>query len=148
MAPDTHAPVAGPVLEHCPQCRGAVRPGAPWCTQCWTDLRPAPVAAREPEPQPSPPVAPRPSGEQDAPAATRPGWPCSACGGVNALELDACAACGTPLFASLRAGEEPLLVVPGLGDITRLSRAQRLAAATAVAVGFALLVLLVGLLFG
>lgn len=44
MLPDTHVPM--PQIDRCPSCSGATRPGAPWCTQCWTDLRPA-----RPEPE-------------------------------------------------------------------------------------------------
>jgi ribosomal protein L40E len=39
----------------CPACGAAVSAGAPWCTLCWTDLRPKPEPA--PEPQPTVPAA-------------------------------------------------------------------------------------------
>lgn len=32
----------------CPCCAALVRPGAPWCTLCYADLRPAPEPEREP----------------------------------------------------------------------------------------------------
>ena len=35
------------VADRCPGCASAVRPGSPWCTLCFTDLRPP---APEPEP--------------------------------------------------------------------------------------------------
>ncbi|HWG94610.1 MAG TPA: hypothetical protein VNU66_10335, partial [Mycobacteriales bacterium] len=139
-------------------CRGAVRPDAPWCTQCWADLRPAP----EPEPeQPEPAPAAAPAGPRHgapehlpvpgAPAAATgeaPGWPCGTCGAVNGLDLDACAACGAGFLTALRAEEPPLLVLPGVGDVTRLGRGQRLALAAGVALVLALLVGLLGLLTG
>src|SRR4051794_8480334 len=36
--------------ERCPSCQAVVRAGDPWCTLCWTDLRPAPAPVRVPEP--------------------------------------------------------------------------------------------------
>lgn len=138
---DTRAP--GAVLEQCPHCRGAVRPGAPWCTQCWADLRPAP-----PEPEPAAAPGEPGTGTADRGGRTAHGWPCTACGHTNAVELAACAACGTGFLAGLRGAEAPLLAVPGLGDLARYSRAQRLALAGGVVLLVCLLVLAVGLLLG
>jgi hypothetical protein len=76
------------------------------------------------------------------------GWPCSGCGTVNGVELDACAACGTGFLAGLKRDEPPLLVLPGVGDLTRLSRGQRLGLALGVVLLFVLLVGLLGLLTG
>lgn len=139
-----HTPGLGAVTDRCPQCRGLVRPDAPWCTQCWTDLRPAP------EPVPAPvaePVAAAP-----APALARApqpgGWPCSGCGAANPVELDACAACGLGFLSGLTKTEPPLLVLPGIGDLTKLSRAQRLGVAGLVVLVVVVLTALVGLLFG
>ena len=42
--------------DRCPSCGAAVRPGDPWCTLCWTDLRPKP--APPPPPVPAPVTAP------------------------------------------------------------------------------------------
>jgi hypothetical protein len=36
----------------CPRCQALVRPGSPWCTLCYTDLRPAPLPDPIPEPEP------------------------------------------------------------------------------------------------
>ncbi len=33
--------VTDQVVDRCPGCASAVRPGSPWCTLCFTDLRPA-----------------------------------------------------------------------------------------------------------
>ena len=151
MGPDISAPAAR-VDERCPHCRGAIRSDAQWCTQCWVDLRPAPepVAA-------APALAPVGSapgiGLQAAPASdpSRPrhrGWPCSGCGAVNDVELDACVACGTGFLAGLRRDEAPLLALPVVGDVTRLSRSQRLAMAGGVVLLFALLVVLLGVVAG
>ncbi|MFP5219090.1 MAG: hypothetical protein ACLGIG_05045 [Actinomycetes bacterium] len=159
MAPDTHASLPGfaaspddsAMTDRCPQCRGLVRPDAPWCTQCWTDLRPAPPEPRAAEP-PAEPVA-APAVEIAAPdtAASAPvkrglgGWPCTVCQAVNAIELDACTECGSGFLAGVR-DAEPALVVPGLGDLARVSRAQRLAVAGGAALLFMVLVALMGLL--
>lgn len=136
-----HTPPLGAATERCPQCRGLVRPDAQWCTQCWTDLRPAP----EPEPVLA---APAPDGATPAPARVPGGWPCSGCGASNPVELDACAACGLGFLSGLKKTEPPLLVLPVVGDLTKLSRAQRLGAAGAVVLAIVLLTVLVSLLFG
>jgi hypothetical protein len=152
VAPDSHTRTAAsaewPELVHCPHCRGAVRPDAPWCTQCWAGLRPAPEpepapVARHAAPDPAPPLS-----AVDGPGRSAAGWPCSACGVTNGVELDACSGCGTGFLATLRADEPPLLLLPGVGDVTRLGRAQRLGLGAAVALTAVLLVLLVGVLVG
>jgi hypothetical protein len=132
----------------CPHCGGAVRADAPWCTQCWTDLRPAPEPVAVPAPAPAPPAAT--SGDAGAAPARRGlgGWPCSRCGATNAVELDACAACGTGFLAGLRRDEPPLLALPGVGDVTRLTRGQRLGLAGGVVLLMVLLTALIGLLTG
>ena len=151
MGPETQTSfVAGlGAAGRCPQCAGAVRPEAPWCTQCWADLRPAPepVAAVQP-------ATPDPSEPSDGPVGVPTGkrrlggWPCSGCGTVNGVELDACVACGTGFLAGLKHDQPPLLALPGIGDVTRLSRAQRLGLAGGVVLGVLLLVALLGLLTG
>jgi hypothetical protein len=157
VLPDPHAPAL--LLEHCPHCRGAVRPGAPWCTQCWTDLRPAPEPAPAVEaPVVSPAVA-QPAGpvavvqppeaavteDDDAPAVT---WPCSRCGQANALELSACSACGSGFLAAVRSDDPPLLVLPVVGDVGRLSKGQRYGLSAGIAFLAVLLVVVLGLIFG
>lgn len=146
---------AGPVTDRCPHCAGAVRPGAPWCTQCWTDLRPAPEPVAEPDPPvPDGGLGVVPGGGQGAVpgggqgGAQAKGWPCSSCGAANPVELDACAACGTGFLAGLRKQEPPLLVLPGVGDLTLLSRAQRLGLASAVVAVVAVLTAVLSLVFG
>ena len=165
MATDTTSPARPASDGRCPTCRAVVRADTPWCTLCWTDLRPA---APEPEAAPVPVVGRHAASDstlpdpQQLPAAeagghnTHPpaggggvgGWPCSACGAVNAVELDACAACGLGFLAGLRAEEAPLLELPGVGDITALTRAQRLGLAAGVVLVVLLLTALVGLLAG
>ena len=137
-----HTPALGTATDRCPQCRGLVRPGAQWCTQCWTDLRPAP------EPEPVPVAAPVTADPTPARAPRPGGWPCSGCGASNPVELDACAACGLGFLSGLKKTEPPLLVLPVVGDLTKLSRAQRLGAAGAVVLAIVLLTVLVSLLFG
>jgi hypothetical protein len=100
---------------------------------------------------PAPPV---PSDPADGPAGVPPakrglgGWPCSNCGAVNGVELDACAACGSGFLSGLKRDEPPLLVLPGVGDLARLSRGQRLGLAMGVVLLFVLLVAVLGLLVG
>lgn len=130
----------------CPHCRASVRPGAPWCTLCHADLRPPP------EPVVLPPVASVPRATPDAAQPARPAgeptWPCTSCGARNGFDRDGCASCGAGFLAGLRELEGPLLEIPGVGDLTRMSRAQRLM----IAFGLVLAVLagtaLVSLLFG
>ena len=165
VGPDTHTSLPGAPAspeagtDRCPQCRGLVRPDAPWCTQCWTDLRPAPPEP-EPSPEPAASLVPAPTaapeGTAAAPAGGLPtgdrpvrrglgGWPCTVCSAVNAIDLDTCTECGAGFLAGA-AGAEPGLVVPGIGDLTKVSRAQRLAMAGGIALLFMVLVALLGLL--
>lgn len=142
----------------CPQCRAVVRPGAPWCTQCYADLRPAPA------PEPPPALAIPATASYGAPAldpltapasarglpekTAQPTWPCATCGATNVLTSSACSACGAGFLAGLRESEGPLLELPGIGDLTRLSRGQRMALAFAVVLAVVALTALLGLLFG
>jgi hypothetical protein len=140
----------------CPHCSASVRPGAPWCTLCHADLRPAPAPAPVPVPQPVAVVAPPPPAYDPltAPPATlglphrtEPTWPCSTCGATNVLAADACAACGAGFLSGLREAEGPLLELPGVGDLTRMSRGQRMLVAFGVVLAVIALVALLGLLF-
>jgi ribosomal protein L40E len=122
-------------LRTCPACGAALRPGAPWCTLCYADLRPAP--------------GPGPSAAPPDPAPTAgPAWPCGTCGAANPLDLDTCGACGSGFLSALREQEGPLLELPGVGDLTRLGRPQRLALAGAAALGVALMTFLSGVVLG
>jgi hypothetical protein len=149
------------VETRCPSCRAAVRPGAPWCTLCHADLRPAP----EPQPEPARPALSVPPTASYAEPALDPltapavalglppsvplgaSWPCATCGASNALTESSCTACGAGFLAGLKESEAPLLVVPGVGDVTQLSRAQRLGLAAGVVVAVLVLTALLGLLF-
>lgn len=157
---------SGAVLTACPQCRAAVRPAAPWCTQCYTDLRPAPVPEAAPAAPALMPAAARVpdvtgadvTGAERAGAdvgAERVGtaaastaadraatWPCTTCGQPNALTVNACVACGAGFLARLRESEPPLLVLPGVGDLSRLGRGQALGLAAGVVLVVLLLVAL------
>lgn len=162
---DPHTPAA--VLAHCPHCRGAVRPGAPWCTQCWTDLRPPPspepvAVPAEPSPTETPTETSTAASPGPAPAAAdgvrqpgavalavdrpAPSWPCAACGADNRFELAECGGCGAPFLAQLRADGVPVVVLPVVGDVMRLNKAQRYGLAGVVALLAVLLVALVGVL--
>lgn len=121
----------------CPHCRAALRPDAPWCTQCWTDLR----APEVPGPSVAAPAVPDGVG-------SGPGWPCTGCGTDNPVACDVCAACGTAFLAGLRSAEAPLLVLPVIGDLARLGRGQQYGLVGAAVLAVALLTLLLGLLTG
>lgn len=128
----------------CPHCRASVRPGAPWCTLCHADLRPAPEA---PAPQRIDPLTAPGVDVGLPPKAGDPTWPCTTCGASNAITNDACVACGAGFLAGLRESEGPLLELPGVGDLTRMSRGQRMLVAFGVVLAVVALVALLGLLF-
>jgi hypothetical protein len=58
-------------------------------------------------------------------------WPCVGCGEQVPLAENACTRCGRPF---LPADELPALAVPGVGDITRMDRTQRMVIALVAAV--------------
>lgn len=118
----------------CPRCSAALRPGAPWCTQCFLDVRPAPARAA-PRPDPRPHL----EGAQ---------WPCTACGAVNPLSAVACDGCGAGFLDGAHASGTAPLALPVVGDLGRLSSAQRLALAAGTVVLVMLLTALLGLLTG
>lgn len=150
----------------CPHCSAATRPDAPWCTLCHADLRPqppTPTPSPEPEPAPvlvipptaaygppaiDPLTAPATAPDRPAPAGADPTWPCATCGATNPLAEGACGACGAGFLAGLREAEGPLLQLPGVGDLTRLSRGQRMGLAFGVVLAFVALTALLGLLLG
>ena len=119
-----------PALLACPRCTGRVRPGAPWCTQCFSDLRRSTDSAgsatlpglqdRADGQGPQPELAPT-----GTPALEAGGWPCTACGVWSPLDRDDCAGCGLA-FLGGPDGAVPPLVLPGVGDLALLSRARRL----------------------
>jgi hypothetical protein len=84
----------------------------------------------------------------DGEPVTGPSWPCSACGAINPMAHDTCSVCGRHFLAGLREGEQPLLELPVVGDITKLSRGQRVAIAGAVIVVVLAFTVLLGLIFG
>ena len=143
---------------HCPHCRASVRPGAPWCTLCHADLRPPPPTPLRPTAIPAtasygapaldPLTAPAAALGLPARPSADPTWPCGACGTDNALSAGTCAACGAGFLAGLREAEGPLLELPGVGDLTRMSRAQRLSLALAVVVAVLAVTVGLGLLLG
>ena len=164
-----------PAGTRCPSCSATLRPGAPWCTLCYTDLRPpapvSPPAAPPTGPPPTgPPTAPhttaygpvaldpltapfealtQPQQEQPPPQALPPtaSWPCASCGAANALTDSACSACGAGFLAGLRESEGPLLELPVVGDLGALSRGQRLSLAAGVVLVVIAVVALLGVLF-
>lgn len=171
---DPYAELLSPADQtRCPSCAAALRPGAPWCSLCFADLRPA-----EPEPFTAPPtveyglvepdpLAVRVAGlgwpETHRGASTTPAvstlplpaapatvaetrWPCTACETFTSLSETVCAGCGTGFLAGLRESEGPLLELPGVGDLTVLSRGQRLGLAAGVVLAVLVLTALVSLI--
>ena len=145
--------------SRCPHCRASVRPGAPWCTLCHADLRPAPEPVAEPvaaAPAPLAPVvraldpltAPAPALGLPPKPGDEPTWPCATCGAANPIAANACTSCGAGFLAGLRESEAPLLELPGVGDLTKMSRGQRLGIAFGVVLAFVALTALLGLIFG
>ena len=143
-----------------------MRDGAPWCTLC---LTPTAGSQPQPSPQPSAPPAPQPSVPPSAAAVdplTAPlievtgpppkapvpgGWPCTACGHPNALELSACAVCGSAFLARLAAEDAPALRLPVVGDMRRFQRGQPLVLLGLVVTGglvVFVLIALAGMLLG
>jgi hypothetical protein len=156
------------VRTACPQCGAAVRPAAPWCTQCYFDLRPAPApeppavrpsarltapppAAAYGAPAPDPLTAPLAvlTGEHPVPAEAdpQPTWPCVQCETQNGFELSACSACGAG-FLQGAVTDEVSLVIPGVGDLAQMSRNRAMGLAFAGIGVVMLLVLAVGVLLG
>lgn len=76
-------------------------------------------------------------------------WPCVQCGAANSMTLMACTDCGIDFLAAERSGNTPMLVLPIVGDIGKLSRGQRIGLAfAAVGVVLAPLALITLLLTG
>jgi hypothetical protein len=61
------------------------------------------------------------------------------------MALDVCAACGMPFLSGVHA-DDPVLELPVVGDITKLSRGQRFVFAGVVIVAIVLLTVLLGVL--
>lgn len=80
----------------------------------------------------------------DAP--DRASWPCTTCGTDNPLVAPVCSACGAGFLAQLRDKEPPLLELPVVGDISKLSRMQGISLAAAVIGAVLLVVFLLGVL--
>jgi hypothetical protein len=140
--------MTAPGPDRCPRCGAAVKPGDPWCTLCYADLRPPAAPVDPPAAVAAAPTYDPLSDPLPAAPVAGPTWPCSACGTVNPIERDTCAGCGLPFLSGLREQEAPLLELPVVGDITRLGRGQRFALAGGVVLVFVLLTLVLGLLFG
>jgi len=115
--------------RRCPDCGALASPDAEWCGQCFRSLV-------EPDPDPKPAAEPVSqhvavaAGRAEAVTGERPArapvWPCPACGNENAIELDACAVCGTTFAALMRQDDatpkvdptdalKASLLFPGLG---------------------------------
>lgn len=121
------APPSADEERRCPNCGALVAADAQWCGQCFESLvEPEPEPVRPPGTGPSPGADPSPTPAGVPPVTAAPTWPCPACGNANAIELDACAVCGTSFAALMRQGEERpkvepktalawSLIFPGLG---------------------------------
>ena len=126
-----------------------MRPGAPWCTQCYAPTGPvaepaAPVAAARAA---ADPLAAAPSGVTVAerPPAAAGTWPCTTCGQANDLVLPACEGCGTPFLAAVRS-PAPTVVLPVVGDLLVLTPVRRVGVAVGLVVAFLVVTALLALL--
>ncbi|MGZ6826613.1 MAG: hypothetical protein ACXVGH_07455, partial [Mycobacteriales bacterium] len=158
--PDVTDPVLPSRTTACPSCGAAARLDADWCGQCYHDLRPAPVVQAPPPPPSAPvtalpaarfavpagdpltqplldflpppvePVAPVPAPVAAAAPQALPTWTCHVCQAANVVTELRCGTCGGSFLGS--DAEQPLLVLPGVGDVTKLSRGQRAGLAGAV----------------
>jgi hypothetical protein len=73
-------------------------------------------------------------------------WPCSRCGAHVPLLLDACGECGAGFLAG--AIPPPTMSVPIVGDVSRLSKAQRFGLAAGLATGIVLVFLVLATIVG
>jgi ribosomal protein S27AE len=154
----------------CPHCGALLRAGSPWCTLCFTDLRPAPepvavTAVREPsyagapalsaeapafdpltfDPLTAPLSVVEAGGHADPAEAsedTKPtGWPCTGCDEIVAFDEAACPKCGTAFLAG----------ATGQPDLIERIGSRGISASTQVAIiaggSFALIALIVGSMY-
>ena len=135
-----------------------MRPGAPFCTLCYADLRPEPVPVASPASVALDPLtaplhalagahgsAPTTARSAD-PVASDAAWPCANCGVLTPLAEPSCRACGSGFLAAVRDGEPPLLALPVVGDVSRLSRMQGVGLAVGVVAALLLVLVVLGLL--
>jgi hypothetical protein len=104
----------------------------------------APVPAPAPEPADAE-VAEQLPGVVD-PVLGSASWPCSVCGAHVPLLLDACSGCG----AGFLTGAIPptTMSVPIVGDVSRLSKAQRFGLAAGLAIAIVVLFLVLATVLG
>jgi hypothetical protein len=95
-----------------------------------------------------PAAAPRGVPAPAAPTAAKPEarWPCTLCGVSNPMSEDACTACGTGFLASVASTTPTHL--PLVGDVQRMSQAQRIMVGAGVAVALILAFLVVLVIIG
>ncbi|MGZ8630190.1 MAG: hypothetical protein ACXWZF_04390 [Actinomycetota bacterium] len=115
--------------RRCPDCGALVSADADWCGQCFRSMKePEPEPLGRPEPVITAVASRGAAGisENGGGSSPVPTWPCPTCGEANAIELDACAVCGTTFAALMRQDEAPpevdpkdalvaSLLFPGLG---------------------------------
>jgi ribosomal protein L40E len=87
------------------------------------------------------PLPTEPPSAGAAPAAATPTWPCTRCGAKVSLDLDACPECGAGFLAGA-ASSTVSMKLPVVGDVSRMSKGQRLMMAAGFAVVLMLLLLL------
>jgi hypothetical protein len=76
----------------------------------------------------------------------QPTWPCLTCGARVAIDLPACSECGMGFMAGLH--EPTQVIVPGLGDATHLTSAQKVMLMSIVGGGLMVLLLVGSLILG
>lgn len=155
----------------CPHCGALLRAGSPWCTLCFTDLRPAPepVAVREPsyagaparsggvpsepfDPLTAPlsvveaantagPVAAEAPPDAAADETKPTGWPCTRCDQIVPFDEAACPNCGTAFLAGAT-GQPDLLERIGSRGISTSTQVMIIAGGS-----FALVAVIVGFMY-
>jgi len=80
--------------------------------------------------------------------AAEPSWPCAACQTANRLDAAVCTGCGAGFLDVVRLAEPPLMTLPFVGDVSRLTKGQLLGLALAVVTAVLTAVLTVTLLAG
>lgn len=120
-APPAADPLTQPLIDFLPSSVLPPAPGAP-----------------APAPAPGPAVAEQPTAERT--------WPCTSCGTANPLAATQCVACGAAFLAAVAADSRAALVLPVVGDLTKMSRSQRLLGAFTFVIVLVLFVAVVTLL--
>jgi hypothetical protein len=87
-------------------------------------------------------------GRHEAPAPPAPTWPCGSCASANPLEAAVCGVCGAAFLEAVTRTEPPLLVLPLLGDLSRMTKLHWFGLGAALLLLAVVLSVLLGALLG